>query len=318
MKNKVLIIIIVIVILIIILACASLLGLFGKPSMNTDSSGNVVKNIEPKEEIVYPYLTNIAYDESDLDNSFSDDEAFKTINGVTYKNINSIPDNAIGNYNYSTFHRGDAISYEHDTQAEKLFTEDKLLLPKALFLVDNNINAYYSYLNELYYIPIVKCDKEEDERILFRDYDLSIGKNNGNICINGVKLSIDYNYSEGFEGLFYSYFIVNPELSDSQINLYKTNIDSDSFTTDIRLVTVTNSSNIQGSICNTFILMKPDWMYDLCVAPMDLGVHVDNYSNLYYKESGHTIINESGEKITNDDIHEYYLLENGFRVIEED
>ena len=317
MKNKSpIIILVVVVILIILVATAINLGLFNSNGYVPSENSN--KNVEPKEETIYPYLTNIDFVASGLDNSFIDDEAFKTINGMTYKNINSIPDNAIGNYNYSTFARGSVINIEHDSQAEKLFNEDKLLLPKALFLVDNNFNAYYNYLGEFYYIPVIKCDNENEERILFRDYDLSIGKNDGSICINGNKLSVEYNLSEGFEGLFYSYFIANPELSNSQINLYKTNIDCDSSTIDLRLTTVTNSSNIQGSICNTFIIVRPDWLYDLCVAPMDLGIHVDNYSNLYYKESGHTYINESGEKIINDDIHEYYLFENGFRVIEED
>jgi len=189
----------------------------------------------------------------------------------------------------------------------------------ALFLVDDSLNAFYNYYDELYFIPVIKCENEDEERIVFRDHNLTIFKNTGNIIIDGKELDIKYNYNNlDFKGLFYSYFITNPELSTTQINLYKTNIDMDDTTFDIRLITASNIDDKLESLCNTFVIVKSDGNFDLCVVPMDLGMHVGEYSNLFYKESNRVRLNESGEVISGDNNNVYYLYDSGFKVIWEE
>ena len=319
-KNLPIIIVVVVLIIIVIISGICIINKNTSSKQTYQPLPSEYDNMPVEQNNVeYSFEENVAYSPSTLDNSFDDTEAFKTIAGTTYKNINSIPQNMLGTYNYNKYNYGDSIEYSHDKDDEKLFDEDEVIFPKALFLVNNDINAFYNYNGEFYFIPVIKCDTKEEERILFRDYDLSIGKNDGSICVNGKKLNIAYNSSGlDFEGLFNSYFILNPELSNTQMNLYKTNIDLNDNTVEIRLATASNLDDKLESMCNTFITIKNNDEFDLSVVPMDLGKHVGNYSNLFYKESNYIYISESGETINTDSSKVYYLFDSGFELIMEE
>ncbi len=313
-KNLPIIIIAILLVVIVVVSFYFMINKNNKPS-DFVVTNNPIDVSEPHKDIVYAYRNNVSSEDIDLNNDFEDNEAFRTINGKDYKNINSIPANSIGTYNYNKYIEGSIQYMAHDINEERLFNEDRIIIPMAIFLMDDNVNVFYNYYDEIYFIPVIKCDNEDEERIVFRDHNLTIMKN-GAICINGKRLDIDYSY-EGldFNGLFNSYFILNPELSNTQINLYKTNIDMNDSTFDYRLIAASNSDSQLESLCNTFIIIKEDGSFDLFVAPMDLGMHVDNYSNLFYKESNSIQIDESGEILDSINKKEYYLFDNGFKVI---
>ena len=321
-KNLPVIIVVVLLIIVIAVSFYFMMNKNNEPSNINRALGTNTQSTnvpETKKDIIYAYNSNISSNEASLKNDFEYPDPIKNIDGKNYKNINSIPANILGTYNYDKYTDGEIQYINHDNQEERLFNEDRIIIPMALFLMDDSVNAFYNYYDELYFIPVIKCNSEDEERIVFRDHELTIAKNTGNIYINGKQLDINYNFNNlDFKGLFYSYFILNPELSNTQINLYKTNIDMDESTFDIRLTTASNSDDQLESLCNTFIIIKSNGSFDLCVAPMDLGMHVGDYSNLFYKESNSVHFNESGEEIKNNSVKEYYLFDNGFKVISED
>lgn len=58
----------------------------------------------------------------------------------------------------------------------KYYKNNKEILPKKIYLMNENANNYYEYNGEIYYIPVEKCNTPEEERIEYREHGLVVYK----------------------------------------------------------------------------------------------------------------------------------------------
>lgn len=113
------------------------------------------------------------------------------INGVVYKDINSILKN---NLNFNTnFVYAEPIN-ENGESYIKILNDfsiddskkeiDKVeILPSKIYSSDAESKYIFNYNNESYYIPVEKCEIGKD-RIIYRDYGIELLKENDSIKVN--------------------------------------------------------------------------------------------------------------------------------------
>ena len=114
----------------------------------------------------------------------------------------------------------------------KYFENQKELLPKKIYLMNENVNCYYEYNGEMYYIPIEKCETPEEERIEYRDHSLVVYRNSNLAKIWNLETQL-YDDREDFccmEALYIN------DLKYKQIDrVYEIDLDGDINTIEISI-----------------------------------------------------------------------------------
>ena len=166
----------------------------------------------------------------------------------------------------------------------KYFKNSKELLPKKIYLMDENIRCYYEYENEIYYIPVEKCETPEEERIEYREHGLVVYKMNDIAKVWDLEIQMYDKYDreddEDFVGMDLLY--ISNLQNKSEHKVYEIDLDGNINTVElsipyyyldpgdgIELTSVIAAKN--GD--NTSIISGVD--YFLCG-------NIGNYRNVFY------------------------------------
>lgn len=322
-KNLPIIIVLIVVIVLVVLSFV----FFVKPNSDSqtvidNSTTDTTKSSSSSENEYtwvdeYGPIQNVNTDElkPGVEINFTDED--KTIDGVAYKSVNTITVDSNVNHNFAKYNKENIFDYMPDENYGSLYKDDTPVIPSYLVLMDDTQPAFYNYENEIYYIPIIKCNSEEDERIVFKDPELAIYKKDGTITYNSNVLGIKYNSDEyDFATLFDCYYLYTPDNNYRQTNVYRTDLYNTESSKEYVVTTFANSENrITDELEKTIIIINDSGEYQVCVVKNNIGTNVGDFGNLFFKigKSYHT--NESGELIVDDSALEYFLFEDGFKEI---
>lgn len=134
------------------------------------------------------------------------------INGVAYKDINSIVENDFNfnnNYVYAEPIKENNEMYVKLSDGFVLEDSKKVnekieILPSKIYSSDTESKYVFNYKDETYYIPVEKCEPGKD-RIVYRNYGIELLKENDSIkvndsVVNDVISGWDLRDSSNYEG----------------------------------------------------------------------------------------------------------------------
>ena len=171
--------VIIAILVVLVIVCTAVFVVLNNKSGNDikQNENNVINMIDN---------TNIIDDTSDI--------ATIQINGIKYKDINSIPDvekNFDNNLVYAVPEKDNdglyvkmSDSFILNDSTNHNVSNQRIILPSKIYSSDENSFYLYNYDNETYFIPVEKCLPEE-EKIVYRDYGIEVIKANDSIAING-------------------------------------------------------------------------------------------------------------------------------------
>ena len=312
MKKGTLICILLVVLLIVVI-CVTGVSIIG-PALNRDnpSSGNPDNYIVNSngdnnttvtdvslENIKYPYIEDAELNTEEVSMLASSEVTpgqDKTIDGVTYKDINTATTDVYSivysdqtadfvkddNGKYVSFSDSPFVQFaDHN----RLFNLDKEIIPKKLYLTDDSINAFYDYKGEVYYIPVEKVDDKEQERIEYRDYNFIVMRNSGKISFNGKDIAVDYTYSndglidEEVDILFDAYYSIDPKV-EVLYKVYETDLDNDEKTKEIYYYAFGKIDN-KSVLTHTFLKSLSNGSVSKFILPADVASNYSNYDNIF-------------------------------------
>lgn len=163
----------------------------------------------------------------------------------------------------------------------KYFENQKELLPKKIYLMNENVNCYYEYNGEMYYIPIEKCEKPEEERIEYRDHSLVVYRNSNLAKIWNLETKL-YDDREDFccmESLYIN------DLKYKQIDrVYEIDLDGDINTVEISIPCYYFDPG-DGIELTSFVAMKNgDEASIASGVDYFLCGNIGNYRNVFYSK----------------------------------
>jgi len=290
MKKNIWIIIVIVIVLIVILF-----------------AGLVFKKLNKKDEnkINYNEETTILED-SDLDDienkasNYIEDLSVVNVkepiekDSIYYNDVNSITDyeyniessymdaNLIQNGDIKYARLSDSRIIKRNFRKDILFDNDKVLIPTKLYLMDNSTPAYFKNQNNLYYIPIEKCETEDEERIVFKDYNIIIMRKSGNVSMFGKDIKINYSENIMPERFFDELFLRTPNSEFDSYKLYETDLDNNPNTIDIS-IGLLDYNEENGTFIRRIIVSKDENnIIKLYNVPNSLGGNIASFKNVFY------------------------------------
>lgn len=254
----------------------------------------------------------------------------KLIDGVTYKDINSVTvtsspalslDKAEilndGN-NYAVIaNTYDIVNGNLDSS---IYANDVELLPSRLYLSDDSINAFYTYGGIVYYIPVEKALNEAEERIEYKDSKLIIMKNTGEISAFGKDIHTNYNYDEannlveGVADLFNLYYSKTPSKNlKCEKAFISTSFNDGLETIILNAFEKREDEAKENYICKVF-LTSQDGVISKAVAPLDIGQNMI-YSNVFYSHNLNASYGISGISTSYIPTSYYIYIDNHFEKV---
>ena len=166
----------------------------------------------------------------------------------------------------------------------KYFENQKELLPKKIYLMNENANCYYEYNGQIYYIPVEKCETPEEERIEYREHDLVVYKKNDIAKIWNLEIQMyekyDFDDDEYFESMNLLYI---SDLKYKNIDkVYEIDLDGDINTIELSIPCYYLDPG-DGIELTSLVAMK-DGDKTSIVSGVDyfLCGNIGNYRNVFY------------------------------------
>lgn len=263
---------------------------------NVTKSGDIIENIAKKD------INTIKSTSFVIDENLQYAEIFKDEEGESYVKIS---DSYVLN------------EKPNNNLKEHFFENEREILPSKIYLMDTNQKCYYEYDGEIYYIPVEKCNSEDEERIVYQDYGIEVFKKDGVVNIFGEKVNTydENNASMYAMNEFENYFINNP---NGQVwnKIYETDLDGKLETKEISLCYFEIDPG-DGIVSKRMVVSKDiDNNIKTYIAPLFICGNVYDYKNVFY------ITGFSRGYCINDVIEEFLIWnycifdnENGFQYV---
>jgi len=191
------------------------------------------------------------------------------------------------NNNYVKISDDYVLSGDFDKNIEnKYFDNQKEILPKKIYLMDDNRKCYYDYNGELYYIPVEKCDTPEEERIEYREYNLVVYRKTNIAKIWGEDINLWKNYEEYYERTGYTDCIMDQlyttDIAYPNLNkIYEIDLDGDINTIELSIPSYCLEWDGVG-IYNTIVSKRNDTKIMKYEIFSNLYGNIGNYRNVFY------------------------------------